>query len=71
MEQVTNRIENCVSVAGVTQPGTRLLDRLTNRMRLKHYSIRTEEAYRYWVRRFTVFHGKRHMSFPRNFVCQG
>jgi integron integrase len=27
---------------------------------LKHYSIRTEQAYRDWVRRFVLFHGKRH-----------
>jgi integron integrase len=27
---------------------------------VKHYSIRTEEAYVQWIRRFIVFHGKRH-----------
>jgi integron integrase len=29
-------------------------------MRLRHYSRRTEEAYIAWIRRFIVFHGKRH-----------
>jgi len=29
-------------------------------IRLKHYSIRTEEAYTDWIRRFILFHGKRH-----------
>jgi len=29
-------------------------------IRVRHFSIRTEEAYVYWVRRFVVFHGKRH-----------
>jgi hypothetical protein len=29
-------------------------------IRTKHYSIRTEEAYVNWVRRFILFHGKRH-----------
>jgi len=29
-------------------------------MRFKHYSIRTEEAYLSWIRRFILFHGKRH-----------
>jgi Phage integrase, N-terminal SAM-like domain len=29
-------------------------------IRLKHYSIRTEEAYVNWVRRFILFHDKRH-----------
>jgi hypothetical protein len=26
----------------------------------KHYSIRTEETYRNWIRRYILFHGKRH-----------
>ena len=38
----------------------RLLDQLRDRIRLKHYSIRTEEAYSDWVRRFILFHAKRH-----------
>jgi len=38
----------------------RLLDQLRDRIRLKHYSIRTEQAYSDWVRRFVLFHGKRH-----------
>ena len=29
-------------------------------IRVRHYSIRTEQAYVGWVRRFFVFHGKRH-----------
>jgi len=29
-------------------------------LRLKHMSIRTEEAYVLWVRRFILFHHKRH-----------
>ena len=29
-------------------------------MRLRHFSLRTEQAYVGWVRRFVVFHGKRH-----------
>lgn len=40
----------------------RLLDRLRDRLRLKHYSIRTERAYSQWVKRFILFHGKRHPS---------
>ncbi len=38
----------------------RLLDQLRDRIRLKHYSIRTEQTYVDWVRRFIFFHGKRH-----------
>ena len=29
-------------------------------MRVKHYSIRTEQAYINWIRKFILFHGKRH-----------
>ncbi|MCL4801667.1 MAG: integron integrase [Burkholderiales bacterium] len=42
------------------RPQPRLLDQLRDRIRLKHYSIRTEQAYSDWVRRFVLFHGKRH-----------
>ena len=36
------------------------LDAVRNKIRLKHYSIRTEESYVQWVKRFILFHGKRH-----------
>ena len=29
-------------------------------LRVKHYSLRTEDAYLHWRRRFIYFHGKRH-----------
>ena len=38
----------------------RLLDQVRDRVRLKHYSIRTEHAYVEWVRRFVVFSELRH-----------
>lgn len=38
----------------------RLLDRLRQAIRVRHYSIRTEMAYVDWARRFILFHGKRH-----------
>ena len=38
----------------------KLLDQLRGRLRVKHYSIRTEQSYVEWVRRFVLFHGKRH-----------
>ncbi len=40
----------------------RLLDRVRWHLRAKHYSIRTEEAYVDWTRRFILFIGKRHPS---------
>jgi integron integrase len=38
----------------------KLLDRVRWRLRAKHYSIRTEQAYSEWIRRFILFHRKRH-----------
>jgi hypothetical protein len=38
----------------------KLLDQYRERLRVKHYSLRTEDAYLHWVRRFIYFHGKRH-----------
>lgn len=39
---------------------SKLLDRLREAIRARHYSYRTEESYVHWVRRFIVFHGKKH-----------
>jgi len=38
----------------------RLLDRVHDIIRRKHYSIRTEQAYVDWIKRFIYFHDKRH-----------
>ena len=48
----------------------RLLDRLRERIRLLHYSRRTDEAYVHWCRVFVRFHGLRHpadMAGPESF----
>lgn len=38
----------------------KLLDQVRSRIRLKHYSIRTEKTYLAWIRRFILFNSKRH-----------
>src|SRR5437868_14946950 len=38
----------------------RLLDRVRAAVRVRHFSGRTEEAYVGWIRRFVLFHQKRH-----------
>jgi len=38
----------------------KLLDQVRDVMRLKHYSIRTERSYTSWIKRFVLFHDKRH-----------
>jgi integron integrase len=45
----------------------KLLDRVRDRIRAKHYSLRTERAYLDWIRRFILFNDKKHpaeMSAP-------
>ena len=43
-----------------TPPPRKLLDRVRWHLRVKRYSIRTEQAYIDWIRRFILFHKKRH-----------
>ncbi|MDR3413799.1 MAG: integron integrase [Formivibrio sp.] len=43
-----------------TAPAPRLLDQARDRLRLKHYSLRTEQAYLGWIKRYIIFHNKRH-----------
>ena len=43
-----------------SQPPVKLLDQVRDRIRYKHYSIRTEQSYVQWVKRFVLFHNKRH-----------
>ena len=38
----------------------KLLDQVRDRLRVKHYSIRTETQYVQWICRFIMFHDKRH-----------
>ena len=41
---------------------SRLLELVRDRCRVKHYSLRTEDAYLGWIKRFIIYHGKRHPS---------
>ena len=38
----------------------RLLDQVRDKLRVKHYSIRTEQTYTDWIKRYIYFHDKRH-----------
>ena len=46
--------------AAPKQSKPKLLDQVRQLMRLRHYSLRTEEAYVSWIRRYILFNGKRH-----------
>jgi integrase len=43
-----------------SERGPRLLEQVRASMRARHYSRRTEKAYVGWIRRFILFHGRRH-----------
>jgi hypothetical protein len=47
-------------LAGVSGRNPKLLDQVRGVIRRKHFSIRTEQAYTDWIRRFILYHGKRH-----------
>jgi site-specific recombinase XerD len=38
----------------------KLLDQVRDVLRMKHYSLRTEQAYVNWIKRYILFHDKRH-----------
>ena len=42
------------------KPPKKLLDQVRDLIRLKHYSIRTEQSYIPWIKRYIYFHKKRH-----------
>ena len=50
----------CVGSLPTPPQGPRLLDRVRAAIRVRHYSRRTEKVYVAWVRRYVLFHGKRH-----------
>jgi hypothetical protein len=41
----------------------KLLDQVSEILRLKHYSYRTEQAYREWIKRFILFHVTAYPSY--------
>ena len=47
-----------ISSASPKSPG--LLEVTRDRIRVKHYSLRTETAYLGWIKRYIAFHGKTH-----------
>ena len=49
-----------VTGASNAQQAPRLFEEVRVRLRLKHYSLRTEQAYLAWIRRFIRANGRRH-----------
>ncbi|MBL7179308.1 MAG: phage integrase N-terminal SAM-like domain-containing protein [Desulfobacterales bacterium] len=44
----------------MNKPPKKLLDQARDILRLRHYSIRTEASYFSWIKRYIIYHGKRH-----------
>jgi len=44
----------------MTEDKPKLLDQVRQVIRIKHYSLRTEESYINWIKRFIFFHNKKH-----------
>lgn len=55
-----NRQTGGERMEGGEGPPPKFLDLLREALRVRHYSLRTEDAYLDWTRRFILFHGKRH-----------
>lgn len=53
-------MSNNLPASSSASEAPRLLDQVRERLRLKHYSIRTETAYVGWIKRYILFHGKCH-----------
>ena len=51
--------------------GPRLYDRMVEILRLRHHSIRTEQTYRHWVRRFIHFHDAGVVCADSTTCCKG
>jgi len=51
-----------VNVQNITDKpqGKKLLEQVSDAIRVKHYSTRTEKTYIEWIRRYILFHDKRH-----------
>lgn len=50
------------NVTSTSAQGKKLLDQVSDAIRLKHYSYRTEQTYKEWIKRYILFHNKRHPS---------
>jgi hypothetical protein len=52
--------DTAVPAAGPSPSRSPFLSRCHEILRLRHYALRTEECYVGWIKRFILFHGKRH-----------
>jgi site-specific recombinase XerD len=48
------------AITAVHNEKREVLERMRQAIRIRHYSLRTEEAYLAWIKRFIIFHDKKH-----------
>ena len=53
-------IKNLSGYHSVEKPPKKLLEQVSDVIRLKHYSYKTEKSYVNWIKRYIIFHNKRH-----------
>jgi hypothetical protein len=60
----------CMDLGELPRPEPpRLLDQMSQVLRVRRYSPRTEACYVHWARRFILFHGKRHPREQKASTC--
>src|SRR5512133_762047 len=59
-KKLTGKIGRHIFIGTTQRMPKKLLDQLSDALRMRHYSYRTEETYIDWVRRYILFHQKRH-----------
>ncbi len=55
-------IKNFSGYHFMEKPPKKLLEQVRNVIRLKHYSYKTEKSYVNWIKRYILFHNKRHRA---------
>lgn len=56
-----DKATDAVITAAAISPAPRLFDLARECLRVKHYSLRMVRSYLQWIRRFMMFHGRRHL----------
>jgi Phage integrase, N-terminal SAM-like domain len=60
VEPSSRRLPAVHETGVLESPKPRLLDRVREAVRSRHYTRGTEKAYIHWIKRYIFFHGKRH-----------
>ncbi len=56
-KSLSKRLNREIMENPTTGQPKRLLDQVKDVMRVRHYALRTEQAYSDWIRRYVKFHG--------------